>query len=208
MALGVHSPEQDRFKRYLSALLIAISLFLIQLTVLFSQDSVTLLGDVVHTASDTLVIFGATWVAHKGARQQKIHHATEHWLTLFAIVTLLLGALFVFVEAYDHWRHPVGYVGWMLLIPAVSGMIGNWIAHRHLGGVHEAFHSHLHESTTEHFFQDFIVSAAVLCAALVNIVWGTTWIDAPLGALVGSFLLYRSWKLLAEYRETNTPHRH
>jgi Co/Zn/Cd efflux system component len=192
----IHSPEHDRWHRSLIALLLTFGLLAVQYYVWTTQESVTLLGDFVHTNSDALTILGATWVAWRAANAKPVQHRVEYALTFFAIATLLFGALVVFWEAYDHWKHPVGYSGWALLLPALYGMIGNFISHRLLGGVDKELHTHLHHSVLEHFFQDFIISAAVLMTGIVNIVVHAAWIDAPLGFCVGLFLLYRSWKLL------------
>jgi Co/Zn/Cd efflux system component len=189
----------DKVRRYRWALIITFSVWVLQLvTFALIARSLTLFGDMAHSFSDIIVLFGTFWIfANEVTYPQSEHHSHGKKIILVRIAALLLciNAVYVFVEALARIEHPVDFPGWPVFFLACVSALGNFFAHRIIHGVDKSEHDHVHDANVAHLLTDLALSLAVLFSALGNILFKLPAIDAWLSLIVAVWMLRWGWKL-------------
>ena len=164
-------------------------------------DSLALLADAGHMASDAgglaLALFAA-WAAGRPATSQRSFgfHRAEILAALANGVLLVAIAIWIFVEAFDRFRHPGDPLGgWMLLVGVVGlgvNVLAAWLMIRSGGDSLNV------RAATRHVLADLLGSAGVIVAALIVLTTGWVEADPAVSVLIGMLVLASSWSVLRE----------
>ena len=174
--------------------------------------SLALLADAGHMLSDNLslgIALFAAWLAQRPATPEKSfgYRRAEILAALANGVTLVVVAIWIFVEAYSRFANPTEVLGAPMLGVATLGLIvnviGAFILYRSGG---ESLNV---EGAMRHVFADALGSVGAIAAAVVIILTGWRYADPLISVAIGLLILGSSWKLLKD--STNilleaTPH--
>jgi len=167
---------------------------------LFS-NSTALLADAGHNLSDVLALI-FSWFAIIIAKRKPSLRFT-YGLRRTTILTAIVNTLFLIVT--------VGFIAWEAIVhissrPQIHSRIVIMVAF--LGIIVNAFTAYLFMKGKEHdlniksaflhFVADALVSLGVVVAGFIILITGVTWIDSVVSLIIGSFILYSSYKLLID----------
>lgn len=196
-----HSHGANASTRQLSLALALTGTFLVvEVFYAFISGSLALLSDAGHMLTDVMALALSLFairigqrVADRrrtfGYRRAEILTAAVNAGALFAI------GLYILFEAYRRLREPVEIQTTAMLVVAVLGLIVNLISARILvGGAQGSLNV---KSAYLEVMGDLLGSVAVIVGALLIRFTGLTWIDPVLGALIGLWVLPRTWTLLS-----------
>ncbi|AXM42095.1 cation diffusion facilitator family transporter [Xanthomonas oryzae] len=197
-----HAPSEIRHETPLWwALGLTATFLLAEIIGAFVTNSLALLSDAAHMATDTVGLMIAL-VAVRLSRRPADARRTYGYVRLEALGALANGALLFAVGGYILWeaaqrvRAPqdIAYGG-MLLI-AGFGLVINLIAMKLLhAGSGESLNV---KGAYLEVWSDMLGSVAVIIGALLIHWTGWQWIDPVLAVLIGLWVLPRTWVLLRE----------
>lgn len=195
-----HSHGENANARQLTiALVLTGSFLVVEVIYGFLSGSLALLSDAGHMLTDVMALALSLFAIKVGQRaadgkrtfgyrRTEILAATVNAAALFAI------GLYILFEAYGRLREPVEVQTTPMLIVATLGLIVNIISARVLVSGSEG--SLNMKSAYLEVMGDLLGSVAVIIGALLIRFTGLTWIDPVLGALIGLWVLPRTWTLL------------
>lgn len=197
-----HVPAQIRHEKPLWWALGLTSLFLlVEVVGAFWTNSLALLSDAAHMATDTLALMIAL-VAVRLSRRPPDAKRTYGYARLEAIGAVANGGLLFLVGAYILWeaaarfRQPQDIASIGMLWVAVFGLLVNLVAMRLLSaGSGESLNV---KGAYLEVWSDMLGSVAVIIGALVIRFTGWKLIDPILAVLIGLWVLPRTWVLLRE----------
>ncbi len=197
-----HLPARIRHEKPLWWALGLTALFLlVEVVGAFWTNSLALLSDAAHMATDTLALMIAL-VAVRLSRRPPDARRTYGYARLEAIgaVTngglLLLVAVYILWEAAARFRQPQDIAATGMLWVAVFGLLVNLVAMRLLSaGSGESLNV---KGAYLEVWSDMLGSVAVIIGALVIRFTGWKLIDPILAVLIGLWVLPRTWLLLRE----------
>jgi cobalt-zinc-cadmium efflux system protein len=167
---------------------------------LFS-GSLALLSDAAHMATDTLALAIAL-VAVRLARRPPDARRTYGYARFEALGALANGTLLVVLSAYilfeaaSRLLAPREVISQAMLVVALVGLACNLVSMKLL---HAASGENLNlRGAYLEVWSDMLGSAAVVVAAVVIALTGWRWVDPVLAALIGLWVLPRTWILLRE----------
>ncbi|ASL00179.1 cation transporter [Xanthomonas citri pv. fuscans CFBP 6996] len=197
-----HAPSEIRHEAPLWwALGLTATFLLAEIIGAFVTNSLALLSDAAHMATDTVGLMIAL-VAVRLSRRPADARRTYGYVRLEALGALANGALLFAVGGYILWeaaqrfRAPqdIAYSG-MLLI-AGFGLVINLVAMKLLhAGSGESLNV---KGAYLEVWSDMLGSVAVIIGALLIRWTGWQWIDPVLAVLIGLWVLPRTWVLLRE----------
>lgn len=181
------------------ALALTASFLIVEIIAAFMTNSLALLSDAAHMATDTLALV-ITLVAVRLSRRPADAKRTYGYARFEAFGALVNGVLLFMVAAYIFWEAigrlsnppPVASTG-MLLIAGL-GLVVNLISMRLLkAGSEESLNM---KGAYLEVWSDMLGSVAVLIAAAV--IYFTQWwiLDPVLAVMIGLWVLPRTWTLL------------
>jgi cobalt-zinc-cadmium efflux system protein len=163
--------------------------------------SLALLADAGHVLTDVgaigLALFAA-WMAARPSGPQRTFgfRRGEILAALVNGFTLVVVAVFVFVEAIIRLSDPPHVTGGGVLILGLAALIGNGIATLVLaGGDRDNLNL---EGVLRHSAADALGSLGVIVAGLIVVVTGWDQADALVSMLIAVLILLGSWRLLRE----------
>lgn len=195
-----HSHGANASARQLSLALALTGTFLVVEVIYgFVSGSLALLSDAGHMLTDVMALVLSLFAIRIGQRVPDRKRTFGYRRTEILAATVNAGALFaigmyILFEAYRRLREPVEVQSTTMLIVAVLGLIVNLISARLL--VSGSEHSLNVKSAYLEVLADLLGSVAVIVGALVIRFTGLTWVDPVLGALIGLWVLPRTWVLL------------
>jgi cobalt-zinc-cadmium efflux system protein len=163
--------------------------------------SVALVADAGHVLSDVgaigLGLFAAAMAARPARGRQTFgFHRTEILAALANGVTLVVVAVFVFVEAVMRLSEPSNVRGLGVMVIGAVGLAGNVVATVALaGGDREDINL---EAVLRHSAADALGSLAVLVSGAIVLITGWDRVDPITGILLGALILAGSWRLIRE----------
>jgi cobalt-zinc-cadmium efflux system protein len=167
----------------------------------YLTNSLALLADAAHMLTDVgglgLALF-ASWLSQRPATPVKTYgyYRAEILAALANAVALLLISFYILYEAYQRFRAPPEVASIPMLGVAVLGigvnLIGLWLLR---GGAKESLNV---QGAFLEVVSDTLGSVAVIVAALI--MWITDWYyaDPIFSALIGLFVLPRTWNLMRQ----------
>lgn len=195
-----HSHGANASARQLSLALALTGTFLVVEVIYgFISGSLALLSDAGHMLTDVMALVLSLFAIRIGQRAADRRRTFGYRRAEILAAAVNAGALFaiglyILFEAYRRLREPVEVQSTTMLIVAVLGLIVNLISARLL--VSGSEHSLNVKSAYLEVMGDLLGSVAVIVGALVIRFTGLTWVDPVLGALIGLWVLPRTWVLL------------
>jgi cobalt-zinc-cadmium efflux system protein len=190
--------------RLTAAFVIIFAFFVVELIAGFATNSLALLSDAGHMLTDVIGIGMALAAIQLASRFE--HRAgpghTHHTFGLYRleILAALLNALLLFVvaiwvliEAVRRFGEEPEVLGGPMLVVAVLGLVANLVAFALLReGSKESLNV---EGAYLEVLADTIGSVGVIIAAILTLTTGWGWVDPLFGALIGVWILPRTWRL-------------
>lgn len=197
-----HVPTEIRFERPLWwALGLTATVLLVEIAGAWLTNSLALLSDAAHMATDTLALAIAL-VAVRLARRPPDARRTYGYARFEALGALANGMLlfalagYILWEAWQRFRVPLPVASLGMLVVAVVGLACNLVAMRLL---HAGSGQSLNlKGAYLEVWSDMLGSLAVVIAALVIRFTGWLWVDPLLAVLIGLWVLPRTWVLVRE----------
>ncbi len=197
-----HAPAQIRYEKPLWwALGLTGSFLLVEVVGAFWTNSLALLSDAAHMATDTLALMVAL-VAVRLSRRPPDARRTYGYARMEAIGALINGSLLFVVAGYILWeavqrfRQPQDVASLGMLVIAGFGLTVNLISMRLLkAGSGENLNM---KGAYLEVWSDMLGSLAVIAGALLITWTGWTVIDPILAVLIGLWVLPRTWLLLRD----------
>jgi len=196
-----HGAPADWGRAFALGIGINVVFIVIEVAFGFAANSVALLADAAHNASDALGLFVA-WVGHRLAARPPTARFTYGWRGS-SILAALANALLLLVavggigwEAILRFADPQPIASIMVIVVAAGGIFVNgataWLfaAGRHSDlNLRGAF---------LHMAADAAVSAGVVLAALGMRYTGWLWLDPALSILLGLLVVWSAWDITRE----------
>lgn len=197
-----HVPSEIRYERPLWwALGLTATVMLAEIVGAWLTNSLALLSDAAHMATDTLALAIAL-VAVRLARRPPDARRTYGYVRFEALGALTNGVLlfvlagYILWEAWHRFRAPLPVANWGMLGVALVGLVCNLAAMRLL---HAGSGQSLNlKGAYLEVWSDMLGSLAVIVAAIVIGLTGWLWVDPLLAALIGLWVLPRTWLLVRE----------
>jgi cobalt-zinc-cadmium efflux system protein len=195
-------PTEIRFERPLWwALGLTAAILVAEVVGAWLTNSLALLSDAAHMATDTLALAIAL-VAVRLSKRPPDARRTYGYARFEALGALANGMLlfvlasYILWEAWQRFRTPLPVASMGMLAVAVVGLVCNLIAMRLLhAGSGESLNV---KGAYLEVWSDMLGSLAVVIAALVIRWTGCLWVDPLLAALIGLWVLPRTWLLVRE----------
>lgn len=180
---------------------ITATYLVIEVVVGFISNSLALLSDAAHMLTDVggqaLALF-AIWMTSKPRNNRKTYgyYRTEIFSALINALVLIFISGFILYEAWQRFKEPPAVAGTSMLIVAVCGLIINLIAMKILkAGSNESINI---KGAFLEVVSDMLSSVAVIIAGIIILATGWLYIDPIMSALIGLFILPRTYNLLKE----------
>jgi len=180
---------------------ITASYLIIEVIVGFMSNSLALLSDAAHMLTDVggqaLALF-AIWMSSKPRNNKKTYgyYRTEIFSALINAIVLLFISVYILYEAWQRFKEPPAVAGIPMLIVAVCGLIINLVAMKILkAGSEESINI---KGAFLEVVSDMLSSVAVIIAGIIILATGWLYIDPIMSALIGLFILPRTYNLLKE----------
>lgn len=188
-------------KKLTIALVLTGSFLIVEVIGGFYFNSLALLSDAAHMMTDVVALSIALMAIKIGQRPPddkrsfgyrrfEILAATFNAVLLFAI------AIYILFEAVDRFTRPQEVQSWGMLIVATFGLIVNIISMRLLTSAKDD--SMNVKGAYLEVWADMIGSVGVIIGALMIKFTGWTWVDPVVAALIGFWVLPRTWMLLRD----------
>ncbi len=191
----------DHARKLRIALALTASFLAVELAAAWFTKSLALLSDAAHMFTDAgalAIALVAIRVARRPADRKRTfgYQRFEILAAAFNAMLLFLVAAYILWEAYDRLRAPVEIQSVPMLIVAFAGLVVNLISMRMLGSA-SADSLNVKGAYLE-VWSDFLGSVGVVIAAAVIWLTGWTWVDSGVAALIGLWVLPRTWILLGD----------
>ncbi|HYW35471.1 MAG TPA: cation diffusion facilitator family transporter [Balneolaceae bacterium] len=164
------------------------------------SGSLALFSDALHNLSDTsslVISLGARKIAKKRADKDKTfgYKRAEIIAAFINLITLVIISIFLIKAAVERFidPHPVG--GWVMLITAIIGVIGNFsvvfLLDSSAGNINI-------KSAYIHMLADGLASIGVLIAGILIITYQFYILDPIVTLLIAGYILWQSYQMLRE----------
>lgn len=180
---------------------ITASYLIVEVIVGFISNSLALLSDAAHMLTDVggqaLALF-AIWMTSKPRNNRKTYgyYRTEIFSALINAIVLIFISGYILYEAWQRFKEPPAVAGIPMLIVAVCGLIINLVAMKILkAGSEESINI---KGAFLEVVSDMLSSVAVIIAGIIILATGWLYIDPIMSALIGLFILPRTYNLLKE----------
>ncbi|PTS93135.1 cation transporter [Flavobacterium sp. HMWF030] len=180
---------------------ITLTYFVIEVIVGFITNSLALLSDAAHMLTDVagqaLALF-AIWMASRPRNSKKSYGylRIEIFSALINAIVLIFISGYILYEAWQRFENPPAVAGVPMLIVASIGLIINLVSMKILReGSKESINI---KGAFLEVVSDMLSSIAVIIAGVVILATGWLLIDPIISALIGLFILPRTFGLLKE----------
>jgi cobalt-zinc-cadmium efflux system protein len=188
--------------RLRAAFLLIAAVFVVELVVALATGSLALLSDAGHMLTDVVGLLMALAAIHLATRARRVPsrsfglYRLEILAALGNAVLLLGVAVWVLVEAVGRVGDAPGLATGAVLVAAAVGLAANVVAFFLLrDGAAESINV---RGAYLEVVADLVGSVGVLVATGAIVVTGWHWLDPLVGALLGLWILPRTWRLAAE----------
>lgn len=191
-----HSSE----KRLIWSLSITVLILVAEVAGGILSNSLSLLSDAGHMFTDVFAL-GLSLIASLIMRKPSDFRATYGYQRIGLLAALINGAtliviaIFIFVETYRRFLSPPPVNSLLMLIVASGGLAGNLLMAWILGGGHKDLNL---KSAWLHVLGDTISSAGVIIAAVTIRLTGWTLADPIASAFVGIVIIWGGSRVMKE----------
>ncbi|MBF0573134.1 MAG: cation transporter [Desulfamplus sp.] len=193
--------NNNRGKHLLFVLALNFIIPVVQICGGIFAHSVALISDAIHNFSDFTAIFIAYIAYRIGKRGASIHNTfgynrVEILATLINVAMLIGASGVIFYEAIIRFRNPEPVQGFIVMIAATIGIVGNglsaWTLHK------DSEHNLNARGAFLHMVGDMLTSIAVLLNGLILLFKDWYWIDPLLSLMIVLFILKNCWTIFKE----------
>ena len=184
-----------------AAVLLTLAFVVAEALAGYFAHSLALLSDAGHNFADAAALafsWYAVWIAKKPAHQKMTYgyHRVGILAALVNATSLVVIALFIFIEAINRLNHPQPVHGWLMIVVAtiaiaVNALIGFWM---HAGAKHDLNV----RSASVHMIGDAISAFGVVVAGIILVLTGWQIADPIVSFLIAALILFSSWGVLKE----------
>ncbi|MBX9782587.1 MAG: cation diffusion facilitator family transporter [Chitinophagaceae bacterium] len=200
-ALNTTSAGAKHNKSLKVVFVITATYLIIEVVVGIISNSLALLSDAAHMLTDVggqaLALF-AIWMTSKPRNNRKTYgyYRVEIFSALINALVLIFISVYILYEAWQRFKNPPPVAGIPMLIVAFCGLIINLIGMKILSaGSKESINI---KGAFLEVVSDMLSSVGVIIAGIIILVTGWLYIDPIMSALIGLFILPRTFKLLKE----------
>ena len=173
-------------------------LLVVQVVGALAFGSLALLADSVHQASDVVSLILAVGIAMLVARPASSRYTfgfrrADALGGVLHAVLLLVGAVFVIIEAVDRWGGDREINGVGVVVIAIAGLLVNGLSATWLHGAHG--HSLNVEGAVLHLVADALGSLAVLVGGVVVLLTDEPRVDAVASFVVVALIIWSAFRL-------------
>lgn len=193
------SAGSAHLRRLAVALALTVTYMAVQVVVGLTSGSLALLSDAAHMGTDALglgLALAAVVLANRPSVTQRTfgNYRLEVLAAVLNGVLLFAAAAYVFVEAIDRLGEPAEISALPVLATAVVGLVVNVVSLRLLaGGARESLNV---KGAYLEVMADMLGSVGVIVAAVVVWLTGWSYADTIIAALIGLFILPRTYVLM------------
>lgn len=199
--MHAHSHGSGRTSRLLRvALLLTLGYIILTVVAGFKAHSLALLSEAGHNVSDFLALL-LSWVAvYLGTRPPTVtktygYHRAGVLAAFVNAVSLVVVAIFIFVEAAHRISNPLAvHTGIMMTVAAVGVLMNGAIAFM----LHDSSHDVNVRSAFIHMLGDTLSTASVILGGWAISWTGRNWIDPALSLGIGALILWSSFGIIRE----------
>ena len=187
-------------KRLILSLLVTIIILIAEVIGGLMSHSLALLSDAGHVLTDAFAL-GLSLIALMIMKRPSDHRATYGYQRTGLIAALMNGvslvviALFIFIEAYKRFNSPPEINTSVMLLIAVAGLLGNLIMAWILGHKHEDLNM---KSVWLHVLGDTISSVGVIVAGVIIKLTGWVLADTIASGIVGVMIIIGGTRVIKE----------
>ena len=179
-------------RRYLSALCVLVATFVIQALGAWHFNSLALIADAAHLATDIFVYviaIGIAFLIRRSANEKRIRRTGM----IVSVMLLMMALGGMVMEIPYRLEHPPEVNGGGMMVIAFIAAVGNIIQHRIVSGGEQ---HDTNRGLVIHILTDLVASLGIIVAGFVIIVTGWLWVDAVATLLVICWAFLRSFGLL------------
>lgn len=197
-----HASLKGNKERALSlALILTLAFLIAEVIGGILTGSLALLSDAAHMLTDVTALaiaLVAIQIGKRPADQMRTfgYYRFEILAAAFNTILLFLVAIYILYEAYQRFYHPPEILSTGMLIIASIGLIVNLVSMKLLSSGRDK--SLNMKSAYLEVWSDMLGSVGVIIAALMIRYTGWVWVDSAIAALIGLWVLPRTWVLLKE----------
>lgn len=163
--------------------------------------SLALLADAGHMLTDAgalgLALFAIRYAERPATSKKSFgYYRAEVMAALVNAAVLLLISIYILYEAWQRFANPPEVMSWPMLIIATIGLVINFVGMRLLSG--SAGGSLNVKAAYLEVLSDTLGSVAVIAASIIMLTTGWYMADPIFGAVIGLFIVPRTWKMLKE----------
>jgi cobalt-zinc-cadmium efflux system protein len=194
-----HNPATGR--KLQISLWITVVFIVIEFAAGVRAQSLALLSDAGHNFTDSLAL-GLAWFAFYLQSKPPTDRKTFGYLRAGVLagfvnaMTLVVLALFIFVESYERFLSPRVVQEDIMIVVAAAGLVVNlavmWALHsesRHDLNIRGAF---------MHMLGDALSSVGIILGGIAIVYTGYLWIDPLLSVLIAVLILWSGWDIIRE----------
>jgi len=195
-----HAKDTSGF-RLLMTLALNFIIPMVQIAGGFIANSMALISDAIHNFSDFTAVL-ISYIAHKMGQKSASFQNTFGYQRAEIMAALLNGALlvgasgFIVYGAIGRLYHPESVVGYIVILIAGIGVIGNGLSalllHR------DSKHNLNIRGAFLHMLGDLLTSIVVVINGVVLIFKPWYWLDPLLSLLIVLFILKNCWSILKD----------
>ena len=199
-----HTPaggSAEHARKLRLALALTGSFLTIELIAAWLTNSLALLSDAAHMFTDAVALaiaLVAIRIGQRSADRRRTfgYYRFEILAAAFNAVLLFLVAGYILWEAYQRLRVPAEIQSVPMLIVGFAGLVVNFISLRMLESA--STESLNVKGAYLEVWSDLLGSAGVMIAAAIIWLTGWTWVDSLVAALIGLWVVPRTWSLLKD----------
>lgn len=196
----LHAGTAHRRQPYIYALFLTFGFAIIELLAGTWANSLALLGDAGHMATDGLALGAAALAAWLALKPASVRHS--YGLGRAEVMAALLNTLFMLiivaaiaVEAAQRFRHPPQVHAPVVILIGALGLVINWVIYRVLRHGERTLNL---RAALLHVVGDMLGSLAALVTGIVIYATGWQLIDPLLSLFIALLILVSSLRLLRE----------
>ncbi|HVH89494.1 MAG TPA: cation diffusion facilitator family transporter [Terriglobales bacterium] len=199
MHAHVHGPASTS-KLLRVALLLTLGYIVVTIVAGLKAHSLALLSEAGHNVSDFLALL-LSWVAvYLGSRPPSStktygYHRAGVLAAFVNAVSLVIIAIYIFVEAAHRLVNPVAVHARIMMIVAAAGVVMNGVITVMLRG---SSHDVNVRSAFIHMLGDTLSTASVIIGGWAILWTGRTWIDPALSFAIAALILWSSFGIIRE----------
>jgi len=192
--------DNTSIKRLGWSLVVTLVIFVAEVIGGLMSHSLALLSDAGHVLTDAFAL-GLSLIALLIMKRPSDYKATYGYQRIGLLAALINGlslvvmAIFIFVEAYKRFHTPPEINASVMLSIAAAGLLGNLIMAWILGHKHHDLNM---KSAWLHVLGDTVASAGVIIAGLIIMFTGWVLADTIASAIVGCLIIFGGTRVIKE----------